>query len=104
MVYPGEVKDIVCGNGATLTCAYQTMNIDYSIEDSDAYPQVRAAKNVYLAQVNDYESWIENLTENELDENYKEEQYRKDMEEAYRNYIVILYEAQLQQKKELGLL
>ena len=46
----------------------------------------------------------ENLTENELDENYKEEQYRKDMEEAYQNYIVTLYDAQLQQKKELGLL
>ena len=104
MTYPGEVKDIICGNGAILTCAYQTMNIDYSIEDSNAYPQVRAAKNAYLAQVNDYESWIKSLTKNELDENYKEEQYRKDIEEAYRNYIVVLYEAQLQQKKELGLL
>lgn len=105
MVYPGKLTDLKCGNGAILTCAYQTMIIDYSIEDNDGYPEVREARLAYEEILNNFELWLNQISTESTNEIIQtEKDFRKKIEETYINYIIILYEAQEKQKELLGLL
>lgn len=107
MIYPEKLTGLSCGNGAILTCAYQTMTIDYSIEDDNGYPEVRIDRNAYNEKVAEFKNWLKQISNNNISNNeiiQKEEQFRKEIETLYTKYIITLYEAQELQKELLGLL
>ena len=99
---PGKLQELKCGNGAIMEVAYQIRIIDYNIEDDKNY-NVYFYKNEYQKALETLQNYLNNTSEKDYNAQI-ENQYRQNIDNCYRLYILELIKAQEEEKKAEGLL
>ena len=99
---PGKLQKLKCGNGAIMEVAYQIRIIDYNIEDDKNY-NVYFYKNEYQKALETLQNYLNNTSEKDYNAQI-ENQYRQNIDNCYRLYILELIKAQEEEKKAEGLL